>query len=115
MSALIDILAQLQQAHRTGRTAGVTELRAQVPGPILAHFDRQLAQGRAGLAEVSNGICRACHLRLPAAVVTSVAGDIEVCENCGAYLKLLPPEAAPAMRARSVRAVVRRRGAVAVA
>lgn len=102
MNVITDTLYALQRCIQTGLTAGpsLNELRAAVPGPILAHFDRQIAQGKKGLAEVRNGVCLGCHLRLPAAVnyAGRAADDLHVCENCGAYLMFpaFEPAAAPA-------------------
>jgi hypothetical protein len=68
----------------------VNELRARVAPPILAHYDRLLAQGKKGLAAVRNQVCTGCHLRVPRAFVLALMheDDIQICENCGRYLFL---------------------------
>lgn len=71
----------------------IAELRVKVPPPILAHYDRLLAQGKRGLAAVRNQVCTGCHLRVPRAFVLALMQetDIQVCENCGRYLYLPEP------------------------
>lgn len=95
-------MSALQRWAMTGRRPAdfvgtVDDVRAQIPGPVLAHFDRLLSRGRKGVAEVVNGVCSGCHLRLPAA--TSARGathdDLEICEHCGAYLTFPAVETAP--------------------
>ena len=74
----------------------VNELRARVAPPILAHYDRLLAQGKKGLAAVRNQVCTGCHLRVPRAFVLALLheDDIQICENCGRYL-FLPEQTEP--------------------
>jgi predicted nucleic acid-binding Zn-ribbon protein len=87
----------LQRRLQAGAKAEeIDKLREQVPAVVLAHFDRMIAQKRKGVAEVHHGVCGACHLRLPASVVAPSAGhdDLELCENCGAYLSFSAPDAA---------------------
>ncbi len=78
----------LQRRLLSGSKVGIDKLRSEVPAPVLDHFDRLVAQGRKGVAEVHHGVCGGCHLRLPAAWVVPSAEheDLEICENCGAYL-----------------------------
>ena len=99
MNKFIETMAVLQRNFPSParRTAGVTkiisELRARVPAPVLAHFDRQLARGCKGVAEVHRGVCGGCHLRLPTSVSAHVSedSDVPLCANCGAYL-MFPDE-----------------------
>jgi predicted nucleic acid-binding Zn-ribbon protein len=74
----------------------LSELRAKIPPPILAHYDRLLAQGKKGLAAVHNQVCTGCHIRVPRAFVLALMheNDIQICENCGRYL-YLPEEKEP--------------------
>ena len=83
-----------------GSKASIAELRASVPAPVLAHFDRLIVRDRAGVAEVHHGVCGACHLRLPAAItaIGDKNDDLQLCESCGAYL-LFPAEEAIAVTA----------------
>lgn len=80
----------------------IEQLRAKIPAPILAHYDRLCDQGKKGLAVVRNQTCTGCHMRLPVAVVMDVrhAQDVCLCENCRRYLYL--PETAPAGKAEAV-------------
>jgi len=104
MNPFVETLFILQRQSQTRGAAGVivtpatAKLRVQVPAPVLAHFDRLIAQGRKGVAEVHHGVCSACHLRLPAAVTATGATDedLHLCENCGAYLRFVDETAAPA-------------------
>jgi len=68
-------------------------LRATILPPILAHYDRLLAQGKRGLAAARNQVCTGCHIRVPRAVVLALmhGTNVQVCENCGRYLYLPEP------------------------
>ena len=64
------------------------------PSPVLAHFDRLVAQGHRGVALVHHGVCGECHLRVSSATAASLVrpDEIFLCENCGCYLLLAPEE-----------------------
>ena len=104
MNPYVETLSVLQRCALThaqttpGSKASIAELRGSVPVPVLAHFDRLIVRGRAGVAEVHHGVCGACHLRLPAAItaVGDKSDDLQLCESCGAYL-LFPTEEAVAV------------------
>ena len=104
MNPYVETLFNLQRLSPTRGVDGTivtpaaAKLRAQVPPPVLAHFDRLIAQGRKGVAEVRHGVCSACHLRLPAAVTATGATeeDLLLCENCGAYLRFSEGTSVPA-------------------
>lgn len=109
MSKLIDDLFTLQQLVRGGEAASaevrdrIEELRADIPEPIAAHFFRQMANGRKGVAYVHHGVCGACHLQLPHGLAHMLGhtNELMVCESCGAFLVLAPEScavAAPATR-----------------
>lgn len=106
MNPYVETLYVLQRCALTraqtipGSKASITELRASVPAPVLAHFDRLIARDRAGVAEVHHGVCGACHLRLPAAItaVGDKSDDLQLCESCGAYLRF-PAEESVAVTA----------------
>lgn len=110
MNPYLETMQLLQHRLRAGATADTDALRRRVPAPVLAHFDRMIAQGRKGVAEVSHGVCGACHLRLPVVVVVPSAehADLQLCDNCGAYL-IFPTEEtateAPVIKPRRRRAV----------
>jgi hypothetical protein len=119
MTKLIEDLLALQSLLRIGDTASpeqkaqIEALRASVPEPILAHFLRQLAAGRKGIALVRNGVCGECHLRVSHAMnhLLGKAHDLLICENCGAYLAAAPVEATPAPAAAMTQKPKRRRTA----
>ena len=73
--------------------AEVAQRRAEVPTPVLAHFDRMVARGKKGVAVVRDGVCTACHMRITTGKLVNLAAesDICLCDNCGRYLYL--PEA----------------------
>lgn len=73
----------------------VAELRAKIPAPILAHYDRLGDQGKKGVAVLRHQTCSGCHMRVPVSVVFDLkhAQDVCLCENCNRYL-YLPEEAA---------------------
>jgi hypothetical protein len=105
-------LQQLQTAPVSAeREAQIKLLREKIPAQILAHFDRLIAQGRKGVALVSNGVCRECHIRVPSGTAASLIHpkDLYLCDNCGRYL-LLPLDeiAAPAEPPASQPAPVRK-------
>ena len=74
--------------------AKLNDLRAQVPKPIMDHFDRLIAQGKTGVAAAKNGVCCGCHLQLCSGTAAGLAHltDIHICDNCGRYLYLAPAE-----------------------
>ena len=75
----------------------VKELRAQIPAPVLAHYQRLCDSGKKGVALLRNQNCTACHMSVPVGVVLSLkrGTDVCLCGNCGRYL-YLPEEPAPA-------------------
>ena len=73
----------------------IAELRAKIPAPILAHYDRLCDQGKKGVALLRNQTCSGCHMRVPLAMVLDVrhGNDVRLCDNCQRYLYL--PEETP--------------------
>jgi len=70
----------------------INRLRSIIPAFILAHHDRKLQQGKPSIVPVANGVCSACHLRLPTGHVARLQSsqDLEVCDNCGTFIFLEP-------------------------
>ena len=68
----------------------IAKLRAKIPAPILAHYDRLGDQGKKGVALLRNQTCTGCHMRVPLAVVMDLrhAEDVCLCDNCRRYLYL---------------------------
>lgn len=72
------------------------QAREGIPTAILGHHDRMAARGKRSLAEVKDGVCGACHLRLPSGHRGHQREfeDMDVCDNCGVFLEWATPEAA---------------------
>ena len=101
MNEIIKSLLQLQSLEFHGKASPaqekqIAELRAQIPPPVLAHYERLVARGKKGVALVRNQVCTACHINVPRGVVVTLMNntDIQLCVNCGRYLYLAEPTAA---------------------
>ena len=87
----------------------IASLRAKIPAPILAHYDRLCARGKKGVALLHHQICTGCHMSVPLGVILELNRheDVRCCDNCGRYLYLreeavedcLAPAAPPVARA----------------
>ena len=66
----------------------ILRLRSIIPASILGHHDRMLQRGKRSIVPVRNGVCSACHLRLPISHVARLqtSQDLEVCDNCGTFI-----------------------------
>ena len=106
MNETIKILLQLQSLEFNGKAVPgqekqAAELRAKVPPPILAHYDRLVARGKKGVALIRNqAVCSACHINVPRGVVLTLMHntDVQLCGSCGRYLylpELTEPAASP--------------------
>lgn len=103
MNPTIETLAALQELTNraskpatTEQQATISQLRAKVPVPVLIYFDRKVTRGHKAIAQVRNGVCMSCHLRIPVGTVASLVSspNMVTCENCGSYLMLSPDEGA---------------------
>lgn len=84
----------------------INRLRSILPAFILGHHDRKIQMGKASIVSVINGVCSACHLRLPSghAARLQSSQDLEVCDNCGTFIFLeAGAEPAPAATKTTVR------------
>ncbi len=74
---------------------------ANIPQPILGHYDRLRVRGKKGLAVVRNQVCTGCHMRVPIGQITVLmrGEDVQLCESCGRYLCLPDPAEAAALAA----------------
>jgi C4-type zinc ribbon domain len=74
--------------------ARAAELRAKIPQPVSAHYERLRVRGKKGVAVVRNQVCTGCHMHVPIGQITVLMRDedVQLCENCGRYLYL--PDAA---------------------
>jgi predicted nucleic acid-binding Zn-ribbon protein len=98
MKEIMENLFELQtlefdETVRPATERRIAELRAKIPGPVLAHYDRLGDQGKKGVSVIRNQTCTGCHMRLPLAVVLEVrhAQDVCLCDNCRRYLYLPEP------------------------
>ena len=68
MRNIMDRLLAVQKLQFTAgpKVVGLEKLRAEIPAPILARFDRFGARGKNGVALVRNRVCSECHLRITA-------------------------------------------------
>jgi predicted nucleic acid-binding Zn-ribbon protein len=99
MNSVLQNLLKLQ-ALEFGDESGkaidtqVTNLRVQIPQPILGHYDRLRVRGKKGVAVVRNQACTGCYMKQPIGKITVLMRDkdIQLCDSCGRYL-YLPSEA----------------------
>jgi predicted nucleic acid-binding Zn-ribbon protein len=127
MNSVLEDLLKLQSLE-FGETGGkqteaqATELRAKIPQPIFAHYDRLRVRGKKGVAVVRNQVCTGCHMHIPIGQINVLmrGEDIQLCESCGRYLYLPDPAEAevlsqvePAKPATKPAAKPRKRRAVA--
>jgi predicted nucleic acid-binding Zn-ribbon protein len=93
---IIEKLFKLQTAELSKKSSDsdLTQLRSELPEPILAHYDRFMARGKSGVAIVRNQVCSGCHMRIPIGTLNTLLHnlDIQLCANCGRYLYLPPAE-----------------------
>ena len=99
MNELLTNLLKLQelefnQTDQKSSEAKITELKARIPQPILAHYERLVARGKKGVALIRNQVCTGCHMRLPIGTINTLmqGQDIQLCDTCGRYLCLPDPE-----------------------
>lgn len=95
VNQLLQTLQKLQTLERDetwddNMEKQIAELRAQIPPPILGHYDRLSASGKKGVAAVRNQVCTGCHVQVPRATVIHLmhGEDLQICDNCGCYLYL---------------------------
>src|SRR6516162_10755669 len=85
--------------------------RAPLPTSILGHYDRRKARGKLAIAPVIRGVCGACHLSIPSGRVADVRrkpAELNVCDNCGAFIYLLEEESASRSKSASDLTAVQR-------
>lgn len=80
-------------------------LRDEIPAPLLAHYDRFKARAKKAVALVHHGVCGGCRMKIPSGPYAALIrdDDVAMCEYCGRYLILAPPDPAPAKPARRAR------------
>jgi predicted nucleic acid-binding Zn-ribbon protein len=110
MNRATNILHSLRQLAQLdaelGKLSGETEkyqdvhdkiesLRAPLPTSILSHYDGRKARGKLAIAPVEGGVCGACHLAMPSGRLGDLRrkpGELNVCDNCGAFIYLSEDE-----------------------
>src|SRR5262245_2748786 len=101
----------------------ISELRTQIPLPVLGHYDRLRVRGKKGVAVIRNQTCTGCHMRQPLGKITVLmrGQDIQLCDSCGRYLYLPDPaeekfleKLEAAKPAKAQKAPRKRRGATAM-
>lgn len=99
MATLLALQTLELENRKAAKDADRARLRAEVPEPVLGHFDRLLARGKKGVSVIRNGVCTECHIRVPVGTLVTLArgADIQLCGNCGRYLHL-PDEELPSLR-----------------
>jgi len=92
----------------------VAALRAELPAPVLSHYDRLCSAGKKGIVLVRNQSCSGCHIRIPLGTLMEIKrGDtLKLCDNCRRYLYLLaePVTAAEVIPVRKLSAPKKSRG-----
>jgi hypothetical protein len=78
----------------TEKNHEISRLRSLIPPSILGHHDRMLQRGKRSTVPVLNAICTSCHLRLPVShnARLKCSQDLEVCDNCGAFIYYEPSD-----------------------
>jgi predicted nucleic acid-binding Zn-ribbon protein len=116
MNELLTNLLNLQalQFNETGEKsteAKVAELKALIPQPILAHYERLVARGKKGVALIRNQVCTGCHMRLPIGTINTLmqGQDVQLCDSCGRYLCLPSPEVPPPAQTESASKAISKR------
>ena len=100
-----------ESLSKTEKQHEITRLRSVLPTAILGHHDRMLQRGKRSIVPVMDGICSSCHLRLPISHISRLkcSQDLEVCDNCGAFIYFEPTEE-PAATLAPVPTVRRKKG-----
>jgi hypothetical protein len=75
--------------------AEIEKHRAEVPAPILGHYERLVVRGKKGVAMARHGVCGECHLQITSSKLVGLItlNDVILCDNCGRYLFLPEGEA----------------------
>ena len=91
MQQLFELQAlEFEKTIPPDQAAHVASLRAAIPQPMLAHYDRMLVRGKKGVALVHHQTCSGCHMQVPLGVVLNLksSDDVRLCETCQRYLYL---------------------------
>jgi predicted nucleic acid-binding Zn-ribbon protein len=94
LNALMRLQELDDSSKRQAPPEAVAALRKRLPQPVLAHYDRSRARRRKAVVLMcGNGLCGGCHMRASRGLLSALqrGNEIQVCENCGAYLLLEAP------------------------
>src|ERR1700758_499336 len=98
------------QTEEYGETQDkIDSLRALLPTSILGHYDGRTARGKLAIAPVHRGVCGSCHLAMPSGRLSDLRrkpGELNVCDNCGAFIYLAEAESTPSSLSVSDRVAV---------
>ncbi|MGB8951276.1 MAG: PTS sugar transporter subunit IIA [Candidatus Aminicenantales bacterium] len=63
-------------------------IREELDASLMARFDRLMERYGFAVAEVDDGICQGCNMKVSTQMSSAIEGsnDIYICENCGKYL-----------------------------
>lgn len=98
-AALAEKTAQYKAAARVlaveirDLTGQREKLVAPIPAALLKRYDSiRASKAGTGIGKIDDGRCSACHTNLPTNLIRSVEDTdrVEVCENCGRILCILP-------------------------
>jgi hypothetical protein len=89
----------VRQLSHGEKNLEVERLRSLLPMSVLQHHDRMINRSRWSLSIVHDGVCNACHLRLPQGNKKNVDGFIfDICMNCGVFLKKRTGSSSPTLK-----------------
>ena len=91
MQQLFELQAlEFEKTIQPEQVPHVAALRAAIPQPILAHYDRMMVRGKKGVALLHHQTCSGCHMQVPLGVVLNLKRDedVRLCETCQRYLYL---------------------------
>src|SRR6201997_4666939 len=88
--AVLKKLSEQKEEYRETQEK-IESLRALLPTSILGHYDGRTARGKLAIAPVHRGVCGSCHLAMPSGRLSDLRrkpGELNVCDNCGAFIYL---------------------------
>jgi len=92
------LLAKLQEIELRKKTASKDQIRElrkhgelireELDEALLARFDKLMERYGFAVAEVQDGACQGCNMRIATKMNSAIEGsnDIYICENCGKFL-----------------------------
>ena len=97
MNKIIEQLLLLQNLElgESNETPESQALRKQIPAKELLTYDKLRRRGKKGVALARNGVCSACHIRMPIGKIASLmmGTTVMTCDHCGSFLYLSQEQA----------------------